>query len=200
MENSSSSSGLHPLPAVSIFSPPGGLLVWLFVIMELLLFGIGIVFFLFDRASAREVFASGQAEMSGGLGAINTAVLLTSGYLVRRSVRLYETEGSRRSARYLWSAAGLGVLFVLLKSFEYQQKLAAGFNMEAGPFFQYYWSLTGFHLVHVVFGLAILMSMAAYLGRGRRFETEDLGLETGATFWHMCDLIWIMIFPIFYIL
>lgn len=180
--------------------PPGGILVWGFIIVELLTFGAGFFAFLYERSAAVEVFKQSQQALNTNLAAVNTAVLLISGFLVAEAVRFYEKGETRPTVLRLSGAAALGILFLALKSFEYLEKLKLGLGMGENPFFSYYWGLTGFHFIHVLVGVLVLMGMAWHIHRGGTFAEEDASLETGAAFWHMCDLIWVVLFPLLYIL
>lgn len=89
-----------------------------------------------------------------------------------------------------------GFLFLVIKTVEYSQKLSHGITLEYDTFFSFYWLLTGFHVVHVIVGLGILVSV--YFGlKKNKVILEDF--EAGAAFWHMCDLIWLLIFPMLYL-
>ena len=92
-----------------------------------------------------------------------------------------------------------GLLFLALKGYEYFDKIDAGFSIDYNTFFTYYWMLTLFHVVHVIVGLVILASV--YFGLSKTNSTTKLeDVEASAAFWHMCDLIWLLLFPIIYLL
>ena len=92
-----------------------------------------------------------------------------------------------------------GLLFLVLKSFEYFDKIEAGLTMGYNTFFTFYWMLTLFHVIHVLVGLVILGSV--YFGLKKTTSTTSIeDVEASAAFWHMCDLIWLLLFPIIYLL
>jgi nitric oxide reductase NorE protein len=99
---------------------------------------------------------------------------------------------------YLSGTMLLGMLFVLLKSIEYYEKSAAGIHFLSNDFFTFYWSLTIFHLAHVLAGLGILFYFSRLNKKGKSIPMTDL--QAGAAFWHLCDLIWLLIFPSLYLL
>ena len=101
----------------------------------------------------------------------------------RRLVRCARSGG-------LWGA--LGLVFLVVKAFEYAREFAAGNDIDSHPFFTLYFLVTGFHALHVVLGLVILAIVARSATPG--------AVETGTAFWHMVDLIWIVVFPCFYLL
>ena len=89
-----------------------------------------------------------------------------------------------------------GFLFLVLKCFEYTQKLEAGLGANYNLFFTFYWSLTLFHVIHVLVGLVILLFMLFGLKKSTKLED----FEASAAFWHMCDLIWLLLFPVIYLI
>lgn len=169
--------------------------MWSLVVMEMCTFGVALVVFLFSSTQEPEVFHAARAHLNSGIGFANTIFLLTSGYLMALSVGRFK-KGHHKDARRLLDFAMLGGLcFMILKGFEYHQKITQGFTLGFDTFFTYYWLLTVFHLMHVVVGLIILLFMR---GKITGLKTEDY--EAGAVFWHMCDLIWLLLFPALYLL
>jgi nitric oxide reductase NorE protein len=180
--------------------PPGGLMVWIFIFMELLAFGLAFIVFAVLRSRSLAVFEASQAELSQGLALTNTLVLVTSGYLVVLANGFYDSGEERRASRLLVGAIGLGALFVVIKALEYKDKIAHGLTTGVNQFYDFYWLLTAFHLFHVLLGIAVLAYMASKVRRGEAFPAPDFNLKTGSAFWHMCDLIWVLLFPILYLL
>ena len=86
---------------------------------------------------------------------------------------------------------GLGAAFVTIKLAEYAEEIASGVGLETSPFFTLYFLLTGFHLLHVCLGILILALVCR--------RATPLGVETGTAFWHMVDLVWVVMFPIIYL-
>ncbi len=180
--------------------PPGGIMIWAFIVMELLVFGMGFVAFAVLRSEELALFEASQAELDQTLALLNTLVLLTSGYFVVLANGCYERGLERQSVRWLVGAIGMGVLFVLVKLVEYDAKVTHGLTTGVNTFFDFYWLLTAFHLFHVLVGFFVLAYMARKIHRGDAFEAEDFNLKTGSAFWHMCDLIWVLLFPLLYLL
>jgi len=92
-----------------------------------------------------------------------------------------------------------GFLFLGLKSVEYYDKLNMGLVLDYNTFFSFYWLLTGFHVIHVLVGLVIL-SFFYYTLKKQKTESNLEDIEAGAAFWHMCDLIWLLLFPVIYLI
>lgn len=179
---------------------PGEGGVWLFIAGDLVLFSLLFATFLSYRAGAPEVFATGRAHLDQTLGLVNTLLLLTSSWLVATGVR-----AARRGAGHvpqtcfaLALLCGLG--FGIVKFFEYRAKLAAGLTPETSDFLMFYFAYTGIHMIHVVIGMGVLLAMISYI-RGRPPAAVNLQhIESGASFWHLVDVLWIVLFALLYLL
>ena len=180
--------------------PPGGMMIWIFIFMELLAFGLAFIVFSVLRANGLAVFESSQAELNQGLALLNTLVLVTSGYFVVLANGSYDSGRNRYAARWLGAAIALGGVFVIVKAVEYREKIAHGLTTGVNQFFDFYWLLTAFHLFHVLLGILVLAYMARKIQKGEAFAAEDFNLKTGSAFWHMCDLIWVLLFRILYLI
>lgn len=171
---------------------PGDLMMWILIVSELLVFGAGLVAFMAVRHGDPAGFAEAQDLLDRTAGGLNTAVLVTSGLCAALAVK--QRSAARRRAARLWlGAAGLlGGVFLWVKAVEYSDKIAAGIGTETHPFFTFYYLLTGFHAAHVVAGIVILGFIA--------WQDSLYNLETGTAFWHMVDLVWVLLFPVIYLL
>ena len=177
--------------------PPGGILMWIVVTLELLTFGIGFVMLAVFRTSEAAIFAAGQRLLATRFGLLMTLTLLTSGWLVSEAVHAVRLEHIAR-ARGLYAGGILvGVGFVGLKIYDFSNKIGAGLGL-GDDFGAAYFLASGFHLLHVVIGLAMLLSVATRVGR-TPFEDEETAIAGTALFWHMCDIAWLFLFPIFYV-
>lgn len=171
---------------------PGNPIMWVLIISELLVFGAFFVAFGVARILDVETFRAGQAMLDVRMGGLNTLVLVTSGWLAAKAVQR-QTVGAGQAARlYLTGAGALGLVFLVIKSLEYAAKAAQGIDIETNTFFTLFYLMTGFHAMHVVMGMIVL----AIVGWKNSLDN----LETGAAFWHMVDLIWLILFPIVYLL
>ena len=170
---------------------PGDPMIWVLIFSELAAFGLFLGAFVVARALHPAVFAAGQATLDAHLAGINTIVLVTSGWAAARATAAARVGDKGRARSWLFGAMALGVLFIALKLLEYAREIASGNGLETSPFFTLYFLLTGFHLLHVGLGIVILVVVS----RGAREES----VETGTAFWHMVDLLWIVMFPIIYL-
>ncbi len=184
----------------NIFYPPGGILIWMIILVEVLTFTIALIVFAFQRQDALDLFNTSQALLNKALGTINTIVLLTSGYFMAESLHKLKLGNSDKSKFYLGITILLGIVFLALKSFEYSSKLSHGIGLNYNSFFTYYWLLTGFHFLHVLFGVILLTYIYKKIKSGKYSKNNFLDVETSASFWHMCDLIWMLLFPVLYLL
>ena len=96
--------------------------------------------------------------------------------------------------------AVLGGIFLVIKVFEFHAKYSAGINLSTNTFYMFYLSMTFFHFMHVIMGMVILIAIMLKAGRGGYSAQEHTGVETGASYWHMVDLVWIILFPLVYVI
>lgn len=179
---------------------PGEAGVWLFIAGDMVLFSLLFVTFLDYRGDALPVFTAGRAELNQGLGLVNTLLLLTSSWFVATGVKAVRLRRSRGPAACFAGAFACGLGFGVVKYLEYSQKLAAGITPESGEFFMFYFAYTGIHMIHVVIGMGILLFLISYI-RSRPIEAVNLQhVESGASFWHLVDVLWIVIFALLYLL
>lgn len=170
---------------------PGDPMIWVLIFSELAAFGLFLGAFVIARALHPAVFAAGQATLDAHLAGINTVVLVTSGWAAARGTAAARASHRRTARGWLFGAMTLGGVFIAVKLFEYAGEIGQGNGLETSPFFTLYFLLTGFHLLHVGLGIVIL----AVVSRG----AGAAGVETGTAFWHMVDLLWIVMFPIIYL-
>lgn len=169
---------------------PGNPMIWILIIGELLVFGAFFLVFAFERAHDPAGFDRSQLHLDRTIGAANTLVLITSGWLAALGARA-EAAG-RNSRPLLLGAAALGLVFLAVKAREYAAEIGAGFTIETDTFFSLYYLLTGFHALHVVMGVVLLVVVAWLRGAEH--------VETGCAFWHMVDLIWVILYPLVYLI
>jgi nitric oxide reductase NorE protein len=126
--------------------------------------------------------------------------LLLSSLLVATATEVARGGESRRLARRLLLGAMVcGVVFVVIKVVEYHEQLASGHRPGTNGFYMYYFTLTGIHLVHLIFGLGALVVLRKLAGAPTLTPTQRKFLEAGACFWHMVDILWIVIFPVLFL-
>ena len=179
---------------------PGDFALWIFIFAEMLVFGVLFVAYAFTRAYHVELFNESQLTLSRISGAINTLVLITSSYFVVRGVTAIKQGLSKQCAYWLTGAFLLGGIFISIKLVEFHAKYAADISMSTNAFYMFYLSLTFFHFMHVLMGMIILAFIIVKVRRGGYSAQDYVGVETGASFWHMVDFLWIILFPLVYII
>ncbi len=181
-------------------TPPGDLAIWVFIFAELLAFGVFFVAYAFARANNVELFNESQQHLNRTSGAINTLVLITSSYFMVRAVAAIKQGLSNDCVRWIASAIGLGFVFLAIKIAEFNATFAAGISLSTNTFYMFYLSLTLFHFMHVILGMVILAAIMVKALRGGYSAENHIGVETGASYWHMVDLLWIILFPLVYVI
>lgn len=176
---------------------PGDVHMWVMVLGDLFFFGCYFITYMVFRARSVDEFASAQRHLHMGVGVANTIVLLASSLFVALAVAAVRTNSAGLAQRYLAAAGVCGVVFTLLEIYEWQQEIGNGRTVSQ-PFFGFYYVFTGIHLAHLFLGLLILGIVAREL---RVSRSPRVGLaEQGAVYWHMVDLLWIVIFAILYLM
>lgn len=193
INNSKTSHEIHA-------TPPGDLAIWFFIFAELLAFGVFFVAYAFARAHNVELFNESQQHLNRESGAINTLVLITSSYFMVRAVAAIKQDLSRQCSRWIGAAIGLGFVFLAIKIAEFNEKFSAGISLSTNTFYMFYLSLTIFHFMHVILGMVILAAVMLKARRGGYSTADHTGVETGASYWHMVDLLWIILFPLVYVI
>lgn len=177
--------------------PPGGVLMWIIVGVELATFSFIFLMIASLRSDQPALFAAGQRALDPTFGLALTLVLLTSGWLVAEAVHAVRAERLRRARGFYAAGLLLGVVFVGLKLFDFWSKSGTGLSM-GDDFGMAYILATGFHFVHVLVGLVMLTYVATKLGR-RPYEDPETAVAGTGLFWHMCDLAWLFLFPLFFL-
>lgn len=179
---------------------PGEPGIWVLIFGDILVFTVLFVAFLVVRAQNEPMFTSSQDQLSRTSGAVNTLVLLTSSILVVFGTRAFRNQRSRHLAPWFIAAgAAVGSCFVLIKFGEYHTKTSAGLGPSTNEFFMYYYALTGLHLLHVVIGLVVLAALWRLARQPTPTPVQMDYFEGGACFWHMVDLLWLVIFPLVFL-
>lgn len=181
----------HQTPSI-LQDMPGDLMMWILIVSELLVFGAGLAGFMAVRLTDPAGFAAAQDQLHRGAAGINTLLLVTSGLFAALAVVAAEANRTKRTRGFLALAALMGICFLVIKSSEYADLAEMGFGTETHPFFMFYYLLTGFHAAHVVAGIVLFVVVG--------WNCSPAGVEMGAAFWHMVDLVWVLLIPVIYLL
>ena len=174
--------------------------MWVFILGDVMVFSLFFLTYVWYRGENPALYAASQRTLNEGFGAINTLFLLTSSWFVAAALNRAR-RGERKGASVLIAlgmACGLG--FVGVKIAEYHEKFAAGITILTDEFFMFYFMLTGIHFMHVLIGLAVLTYLFFALRKATPGAGEILTLEGGAVFWHLVDLLWVVLFALLYLM
>jgi len=179
---------------------PGDLAIWFFIFAELLVFGIFFVVYSMQRLQNLELFNQYQETLNKETGAINTVLLITASYFVVRAVEEIKKNNISSCVNWLYASLAMGAGFLMLKSYEFYSKFSVGIGMDTNDFYFFYISLTFFHFLHFILGMIIIFAVVIFAKKGKYSAQEHTGIETAASYWHMVDLVWIVLFPLVYII
>lgn len=172
----------------------------MFVLGDLVIFALFFATFLTYRAEAPEVYAKAQATLNLTIGTANTIVLLTSSWLLAHAVKTVRTGAALSARPIVLTAILLGIAFIFGKGFEYVQKVIHGIDALEAEFFMFYFVFTGIHFVHVLVGLILLTLFGYSIKVDIPSEGRLRALEGSVIYWHMVDLLWIILFTLFYLI
>lgn len=177
---------------------PGQPDMWVLVMVEALTFSAYFLVYIIYRMRHPELYLESQAHLSRELGVADTLILLTSSWSIARCVQRARA-GEYRAALYsVFLTIGLGLLFTGAKLYEWSLKVQSGLYFGSNEFFSFYYFLTGMHLLHVLVGFIVLGVVVYQLWNPARRSQEII--ETGATYWHMVDFLWMIIFALLYLM
>lgn len=183
--------------------------VWVFLASEVMLLGAAIAAFAVYRSLHADAFAAASAHLHEDLGAINTAILLTSSLTMALAAHAARQQRRRQVMVLLPVTAAMGLGFLVVKGFEYASEIrehllpGVDFALRGADapqqqlFFCFYWVLTGLHAVHVSIGVAMISWL--WLLVRRRDHACRNAVDGGALYWHFVDVVWIFLFPLLYL-
>lgn len=184
--------------------------MWLFLFTEVLLFGGLFIVYAAYRFLNHDAFHEGSAQLDVVIGAVNTAILLTSSLTVALSITALQKGETRKSLNLIWATIIFALVFLVNKYFEWMSKYEHGLfpgmdhykELSTGEmqFFNLYFFMTGLHAIHVIVGAILLLIIAIYIKKGSINKDRYIYLENGGLYWHLVDVIWIYLFPLFYLI
>lgn len=183
---------IHRLPG-----EPG---VWVFIFGDMMVFSLFFAVFTYYRGQDVALFQASQAKLSQTLGLLNTALMLSSSWFVATGVQSARRGQRRLAARCFGLAFCCGLGFVGVKYLEWSDKIRSGLTLTSNDFFMYYYMFTGIHLLHVLIGMGVLTFLTRHVAVGELDARRLANLESGASFWHVVDLLWIGLFALLYLL
>lgn len=179
---------------------PGVEGVWALIGADSVVFAVLFLTFMQERRHDPNLFEAGRETLNLNLGGIDTLILLTSSWCVAMAIQALKCDRREEASHYLLAGALTGMLFVVSKSVEYFQKISQGITPATNGFYMWYFVLTGIHLIHVVLGTGLLTYVWSRSRRGAYGSANRAVPESVASFWHLVDLLWIMLFPLLYLM
>jgi cytochrome c oxidase subunit 3 len=183
--------------------------MWIFVFTELILFGGLFVAYGMYRSMHPHDFHHASGELNVTLGVINTLVLLTSSLTIALSITAIRLGKKLHAMLLLSTTAVLGCVFLVNKFFEWKAKIHHGIfpgspalaRLPHGEalFFTLYYGMTGLHGLHVTVGIVVMIVMLVFLARNKIRQDDFIKLENAGLYWHLVDVIWIFLLPLFYL-
>ncbi|WP_273735241.1 cytochrome c oxidase subunit 3 [Mycolicibacterium septicum] len=179
---------------------PGVEGIWALIGADAVLFAVLFGSFMQERQHGPTVFEASRQTLNLNLGGIDTLILLTSSWMVALAIHALKNDLIERVHRYLLAGMLCGFLFMACKAIEYVQKLTHGITPATNSFYMWYFTLTGVHLFHVALGTALLTFIWIRSRHGHYRNTNQAVPESAASFWHLVDLVWLVLFPLLYLL
>jgi nitric oxide reductase NorE protein len=174
--------------------------IWILICGDLLVFSLFFITLLYYRGQNLEVFSASAAQLNQALGALNTLFMLSSSWFVALAIHAARGNRAKPTAVCFALAVLCGVGFAIVKVLEYGEKIRAGITFNTNDFFMYYYVFTGIHLLHVLLGMGVLVALGLYARSGGFTAGKIRNLESGAIFWHLVDLLWIVLFALLYLI
>ncbi|MEW6074031.1 MAG: cytochrome c oxidase subunit 3 family protein [Planctomycetota bacterium] len=205
--NDGAPAASHPVP----YDPVGGKLgMWLFLFTEVLLFGTLFLAFGVYLYGYTWQFRRGSAALDIPIGAINTLILLTSSLTMALAIAALQRGRRILARRFLWATIACALAFLVIKGFEWNGKFHHGLypggerlaELTRGEqvFFGLYFTMTGLHALHVLVGVVVILWAMRLVAIGRVSPERSVFLENTGLYWHLVDLVWIYLFPLFYLI
>jgi cytochrome c oxidase subunit 3 len=183
--------------------------MWLFLLSEILLFGGLFILYAIYRFKYSPDFHLAGGELNRTIGALNTLILLTSSLTMVISISSMQKGRSEWSIRFIMATIFFGLLFLMNKYFEWSAKFHHGIYPNSPRlleraqgeilFYGLYYSMTGLHGFHIVAGVILLSVMWVLMRKGKIHSSDFVLLENSGLYWHLVDIIWIFLFPLFYL-
>jgi len=190
--------------------------MWIFLITEIMFFGGMFLAYTVYRSAYPEVFAEASRSLNVYVGAANTVVLLCSSLTMVLAVRAAQLGQRKMIVLFLILTLILGFVFLGVKAYEWHEKFVehhipgrADFHLEglspdlqgqAQLFFSLYFAMTGLHALHMVIGAGIMIALTMWASKGRYSPEYFTPVDVGGLYWHFVDVIWIYLFPLFYLI
>ncbi|MEE2960557.1 MAG: cytochrome c oxidase subunit 3 [Myxococcota bacterium] len=174
--------------------PTGRLAVWWVIVSEIVIFGGLLASYIMHRIGHPE-WANYSIHTNIYAGAFNTWVLLTSSFFAVCAHNAVEMGNNKKAAKLLMVTTGFGLVFLVVKFFEWSHEIELGYTITANTFWSFYYTAAGIHGLHVIAGMILMI----WIANDVRQNKEVQRVELIANYWHFVDLVWVFLFPLLYI-
>jgi cytochrome c oxidase subunit III len=208
--NQKESENTHDVPHIHRDDYGARMGMWLFLFTEVLLFGGLFILYMAYRYQYGVDFHWSGKELNLGLGTLNTIILLTSSLTMALAIVAMQKANRKLSIFFLVSTILLAFGFLVIKLIEWTAKISHGIFPGAQElldkpkgeqvFFGMYYAMTGLHALHIIVGVTILCFILTFVIRNKITPDNYVKLENSGLYWHLVDLIWIFLFPLFYLI
>ena len=186
-------------PEAAVVGVPGDSGVWVFIMADMSAFAIFFLVFCASRIQNPAIYAQSRHALDLRFGLANTLILLTSGAFMVRATRQGRAEAWHAARRSMIVALGIGALFAVSKTLEWSTKISHGIGLTTNEFFAYYFVFTGVHFLHFIVGVGVLLVLIRRCRQPLAQADRLRWAEAGAAYWHMVDLLWIVLFALLYL-
>jgi nitric oxide reductase NorE protein len=173
--------------------------IWVFILADMCIFALYFFVFAWDKSLHSAQFIQGQASLNTTLGATNTVILLLSSCFMAKAVHAARLFDIAHYARYIRLTILCGCVFLVIKAYEYSEKLTIGYHVATNEFYSDYFAFTGLHMLHVITGLCVLIYSLQFASRDQSLKTHTRFIENSGLYWHMVDLLWVVLFTFIYL-
>jgi cytochrome c oxidase subunit 3 len=186
--------------------------MWIFLVTEVLFFGGLFCVYAIYRSWHPEMFINAHHALDWRMGGINTLVLIASSVTMAMAIRSFQVDKPKQGIGMMWATVLLACTFMVIKYFEYSHKFHVGqlpgkFYTYTGIegtnphiFFSIYFAMTGLHGIHVLIGIGVILWLMTKARKGSYHSGYYTPIEVTGLYWHLVDLIWIFLFPLFYLI
>ncbi|MDX2319748.1 MAG: cytochrome c oxidase subunit 3 [Moritella sp.] len=178
----------------------GDLAVWFFILAEVTVFAILFFCYCSMYYLKTDLFVESQQALHPIAGLINTIALISSSYFVAIAVIFAKQKQNHQVRWAILAAVLLSMLYVATKLWEYNILISDGYRLSTNTFFMFYFFITGFHFMHVLLGMFILLLVYCNLSHPEFLPNNLNTVESAASYWHMVDLVWVILFPLMYVI
>jgi heme/copper-type cytochrome/quinol oxidase subunit 3 len=174
--------------------------IWSFLASEIMLFGGLISAYVILRSGSAHMVVPPRSMMGVPLATFNTMALITSSVTMVLALAAIQEGNIPRFQRWILCTIGGGLTFLCVKAYEYHHKWEEGITISSNLFGSFYYTLTGLHVLHVTGGLILMVYILIAGSRGQFTPESHDRVECAGLYWHFVDLVWVILFPILYLL